>query len=171
MMSMSSSNIKSLNLEAVFSKIVSGVKSRVISAWEFLSGLPEDSQTWGLGTVCFFGVTALVGGVVFNSSLVAAVFCAGTWALLWEKPTWGSWVCKTGITADLILTLCASMLMAGTSVSVAFSAVFFGVYFTACRRVITPMIPGRVASWKDRQAAINAEESAKEEEESNVCTA
>jgi hypothetical protein len=168
---MSSSN-KGFSIEKAFSKVISAVKSRFISAWEFLSGLPEDSQTWGFGTVCFFGVTALVGGVVFNSSLVAAVFCAGTWALLWEKPTWGGWVCRTGITADLILTLCASMLMAGTSVSVAFSAVFFGVYFTACRRVITPMLPGRIASWKIEQAKLAAEESARqEEEEPDVCTA
>ena len=153
------------SIEKAFSKVVSGVKARLNSAWEFLINLPEDSQTWGFGTICFFGVTALIGGVVFNSSLVAAVFCAGTWTLLWEKPTWGAWVCKTGITADLILTLCASCLMAGTSVSVAFSAVFFGVYFTACRRIITPMIPGRVTAWKIEQAEAEAEEAAKEEED------
>ena len=154
-----SSSSKGFSIEKAFSKVVSAVKSRLISAWEFLTGLPEDSQTWGFGTVCFFACTVLIGGPIFNSSLIAMVFCAGTWALLLERPTWGLAVSKVGLGADFVITAVASMFMAGTSVSVAFAAVFFGVYFTACRRIITPMLPDLVAAWRAKQE----EEAAKEE--------
>jgi len=79
-------------------------------------------------------VCILLGGGIAEGAFMALIANVGLWFMLSEVSGWLEFLSRWGIWADLMITLLAGWMMGGTKAALYFM-LFFGIYFTLCRRI------------------------------------
>jgi hypothetical protein len=124
-----------------------GVKR--LKDWVF--SLEKPTKTWSVVALCIWGIATLLGGGLREAAFIALCYCAAVWALLTEAPFFADLVIKGGLLADILVTFGATLAMPG-SVSLAYAAMFFGIFFTCMRKAFEPLMPRIRLRLKERKA-------------------
>jgi len=149
------------NTKGFFSGIWSGFWGRVKKVKKWVLGLKKETKEWGCAALVVWGVATLMGGGLKEAAFMAFCYCAAVWALLTEAPFFADLVIRAGLWADVLITFGATLAMPGT-VSIAYAAMFFGIFFTCFRKAITPCMEGIIkahAAKKEQRRVEKAEKA------------